>query len=435
MTVLRRIVTISLGLAVGAAPLLAAPSYAVPTSAATGLNAAASTATSASAERAPARISLRRWSSARQWRSGAAQGVRVSGGDLTMGRPVGTRVYRDPHGSAKPRRYDVGRWTSRWVEPGFALTEAIPSWNATTRPNTWIEVSLRGREGDRVGSWDVLGRWANNDRGFHRRSAGSQTDDLSRVGVDTLVAADGARLRGWQIRVALMRRAGTRASPTVRSLGAVASRIPDRSIVPTSATRMRSTRALPVPRYSQMVHAGDYPQWNSGGEAWCSPTSTAMILGFWDRLPAPSHYSFVPQGYPQPWVVHATRFVFDYAFDGAGNWPFNAAYAGTRGLDSHVTRLRSLREAEPYIKRGIPLVASIAFGSGELDGAPINSSAGHLLVIRGFTANGDVLANDPAASTRQGVRRTYDRGQFENAWIPASGGVVYVMRPAGTPLP
>jgi hypothetical protein len=89
--------------------------------------------------------------------------------------------------------------------------------------------------------------------------------------------------------------------------------------------------------------------------------------------------------------------------------------------------LRSLRQAERFIARGVPLVASIAFGSGELDGAPISSTNGHLLVIVGFTRSGDVVVNDPAARRNKGVRRTYDRGQFEDAWLPASGGLVYVL--------
>ena len=57
------------------------------------------------------------------------------------------------------------------------------------------------------------------------------------------------------------------------------------------------------------------------------------------------------------------------------------------------------------------------------------------MVIVGFTKTGDVVVNDPAASTRAGVRRTYDRGQFENAWIPRSGGLVYVIHDDAHPLP
>jgi hypothetical protein len=33
------------------------------------------------------------------------------------------------------------------------------------------------------------------------------------------------------------------------------------------------------------------------------------------------------------------------------------------------------------------------------------------------------------------VVRTYDRGEFENAWIPGSGGLVYVIHDDETPLP
>jgi hypothetical protein len=53
----------------------------------------------------------------------------------------------------------------------------------------------------------------------------------------------------------------------------------------------------------------------------------------------------------------------------------------------------------------------------------------------GFTASGDVVVNDPAASARAGVRRTYHRGQFEDAWIPRSGGLVYVIHDRAHPLP
>ena len=110
---------------------------------------------------------------------------------------------------------------------------------------------------------------------------------------------------------------------------------------------------------------------------------------------------------------------FDHGYDGTGNWPFNTAYAaalrpGTRSSPGS----RSLREAERFITAGIPVVASITFGARRSSPAPRSAPRnGHLVVVVGFTATGDVVVNDPAAPTRAGVRRTYDRGQFEDAWL------------------
>ena len=58
------------------------------------------------------------------------------------------------------------------------------------------------------------------------------------------------------------------------------------------------------------------------------------------------------------------------------------------GSSAFVTRLRSLSEAESLIAAGIPVIASVSFSSGGLYGAPISSTAGHLLVIVGFTRHG-----------------------------------------------
>jgi hypothetical protein len=166
-----------------------------------------------------------------------------------------------------------------------------------------------------------------------------------------------------------------------------------------------------------------------------------MVVAYWDALnpsagyaPSSTELSGIP--YDDPQVDYTARYVFDYHYDGAGNWPFNAAYAAGRGLVADVTQLHDLREAEGYIRAGIPLVASIAFTSNKLGGADIKSTNGHLAVIVGFTAGGkQVIVNDPASPTNAGVRHVYDREQFERAWIPASGGIVYVIRPAGRTMP
>jgi hypothetical protein len=185
---------------------------------------------------------------------------------------------------------------------------------------------------------------------------------------------------------------------------------------------------LPVPTYSQMVHRGEYPQYGGGGEAWCSPTSLAMVLAYYKRLPPARTYAWVRRSYPDRFVAEVARRVFDHAYDGTGNWPFNTGYAATRVADAFVTRLPDLRAAERYVAAGTPLEVSISFGRGQLAGAPISSSAGHLVVIRGFTRSGDVVVNDPAARTDATVRRTYGRAQFEAAWLRRSHGLAYVVR-------
>jgi Peptidase_C39 like family len=90
---------------------------------------------------------------------------------------------------------------------------------------------------------------------------------------------------------------------------------------------------------------------------------------------------------------------------------------------------------EQFIKAGIPLVTSIAFNSGKLDGFFFKSTNGHLMVIVGFTAEGDPIVNDPASPDDASVRHVYDRAQFEDAWMTASGGIVYVIHPASVSLP
>jgi hypothetical protein len=379
-------------------------------------------------------IAFDRWRGA-DLRAGHLTGARLQSGAVVVGRGARRVRYDDPYDDAGPRAYDRGRWISPWIRARFGLTELIASYNAVTPIGTFLEVSVRGRRRPGViSSWDGLGRWASHDRRFHRMSLGPQTDDYSRVAVDTLVTDSGVRYHAWRLRVDLLRRADSAKTPRLTMIGATASRLPART-GPVSEPGPGVGVDLDVPRYSQEIHRGEYPRWNGGGEAWCSPTSTSMALAFFGRGPTPRQYAWVDPDYRQPWVDYAARFTYAWRYGGSGMWPFNTAYAARFGVDAFVTRLRSLREAELFVDAGIPLVASIAFDAGELDGAPISSTAGHLLVIRGFTDAGRVIVNDPAAPTANTVRRVYKRSQFERAWIGATGGVVYVIHPPGAPLP
>lgn len=381
--------------------------------------AAATSAPAAAAD--PARHRHQSWTTTAELASGTTAGAVVRRGSVRLGGEGTVRT------SAGGRTYLRGSWTSPWAGTRFELTELIPSWEATTRRDTFIDVHVRGRRTDGTFTdWDHAARWTSGER-VERTTFGTQGSDGSGMNVDTWQSPGAV---AWQVRVDLHRRAGTRGRVRLERIGAVASRVPARSDVPTSRTGPANGVVLAVPAWSQMVHSGHYPEWGGGGQAWCSPTSVAMVLGYWDALPAPAAYAWVPDGHPAPWVDHGARMSYDHGYDGAGNWPFNTAYAGGLVEEAFVTRLRSLRAAERFIAAGEPLVVSIAFGPGELRGAPISSSDGHLLVVRGFQADGDVVVNDPAADPGQGeqVRRVYDRAQFEDVWQTASDGLVYVIR-------
>jgi hypothetical protein len=287
-----------------------------------------------------------------------------------------------------------------------------------------------------------MGRWTSqmpseSTGDIHRTSLGGQGDADGTVSIDTFFARDGMGLTSYQLRVTLLRRAGTHADPTVRSVGAIASALSDDTSVPAGPLGGAEGRVLNVPEYSQEVHRGQYPEFDNGGEAWCSPTSTEMVVEYWRQGPSRRDVADIP--YADPSVDYAAMHTYDWNYDGAGNWPFNVAYAGSYGLEGEVVQLRSLTEAEQFIRAGIPLVVSVAFDSSELDGAGY-STDGHLMVIRGFDRSGNVVVNDPASHLQQSdgaVETTYDRQQFANVWLPSSksGGVAYVIHPARVPLP
>ena len=185
-----------------------------------------------------------------------------------------------------------------------------------------------------------------------------------------------------------------------------------------------------------------YPEYDNGGEAWCSPTSSQMIIEYWGRRPTADQLAWVDPSYADPQVCHAARSTYDYQYAGCGNWPFNAAYAATyRDLQGVVTRLGSLTDLETLIAAGIPAITSQSFLKEELTGAGYGT-AGHLMTVIGFTAEGDVIANDPFSPSDVAVRRVYKRREWENIWlrtkrynasgkvVSGTGGVCYLYFPA-----
>ncbi|MEU7797206.1 peptidase C39 family protein [Micromonospora tulbaghiae] len=411
---------------------------------------------------------------------GRADGLRAGPDGLTLDGDPGRVTHTDPH-SGTTAEYAAGTWTSPVTPVGFAVTELVPSWTADTPPGCWLRVELRSWADDTAATgWYELGHWAADDSAVHRASVPGQEDDRARVAADTL-RVTGATVTGWQVRVTLLRRLDAPAGPVLHTLGVVASTDPPggaqadgTDTISADATSADATsadatsadatsadagsaaatgsaatgdataarggdagawgRVLDVPRYAQRLHAAGETRWGGGGDSWCSPTCVSMVLDFWGAGPTPDRYAWVAPPGPRPQVVHAARHCYDHAFGGPGNWPFNTAYAATHGVDAFVTRLRSLAEAERFVAAGIPLIVSAAFTAGQVPGLDYDTR-GHLMVLAGFTADGDPVLNDPYAPDDERVRRTVPRGPFESAWQAGSGGIAYVLRPESTPLP
>ena len=379
--------------------------------------------------------------------SGTTSGLDNTGGSLTLSSgQLPTFSYTDPYASVPvlgaavdgSGTYSYGTWTSPEYNLLFPFSELVSSWNARTSPGTWIQSEVMPQLNDgHWAKWYILGRWTYNDSDFHRTSVGGQGDADGFVAVDTFFAKDHPAI-AYKLRLTIYRRTGSNAPVSVSRYSAVASNLRNqKGSFPSATTMDGETIDLGLPLYSQEIHHNHYPEFDNGGEAWCSPTSTAMVVRYWQELtgtpyaPTAAETSWVDPPV-DPEVDYTARFVYDYRYQGAGNWPFNTAYAAERGLVSDVTQLHNLSEAEPFISADIPLVASVAWSSNKLDTA-IKSTNGHLMVIGGFTGTGDVIAYDPASDTDAEVRHVYDREQFERAWIPASGGIVYVIRPPDWP--
>ncbi|MFF3614242.1 peptidase C39 family protein [Streptomyces sp. NPDC002580] len=391
-------------------------------------------------------VDNRAWISYGDWRGGTAHGTRAVAGarpGLVIATPAGTTEYTDPH-TGRTATWEYATWTTPVHRLAVPATEAIASWNAHTPAGSWLQVELTGTYSDGTDTpWYVMGRWAAGDQDIRRTSVDGQSDGRSSVWTDTFSVDDastGLRLVAYRLRLTLYRTPGSRVTPTVWRLGAMGSAVPDRFTVPASTPGL--ARELKVPRYSQEIHAGQYPEYDSGGEAWCSPTSSQMIIEYWGRRPTAAQLAWVDPAYTDPQVCHAARSTYDYQYAGCGNWPFNAAYAATyKDLQGVVTRLGSLSDLETLIAAGIPAMTSQSFLKSELTGAGYGTS-GHLMTVIGFTADGDVIANDPASPGDEAVRRVYKRSEFETVWlrtkrynasgkvVSGTGGVCYLYFPA-----
>ena len=298
-----------------------------------------------------------------------------------------------------------------------------PSWNASTPSGTWMRLQMQVRSGGSWTKWMDMGAWSSRTDTVRRHSVDGQRSGSWRVYTDTLQSVGTVFADAYRYRLVLYtKKRGV--TPTVRGVFVTASdsyRNGESLGIP--PLKDAWGKSLAVPARSQMIY-------KNGGEVWCSPTSTSMVMAYWSNKTGRKSLNQT--------VPAVARGTYDYTYRGNGNWPFNTGYASAFGLRASVNRFASIEQVERWTDVGIPVIASIAWNNNSsgtrLTGAPIPVSSGHLVVIRGFTRSGDVRVNDPAAGGNSGVPRTYNRAEFSRAWLKnpnSSGGVVYLLYPKG----
>jgi hypothetical protein len=145
----------------------------------------------------------------------------------------------------------------------------------------------------------------------------------------------------------------------------------------------------------------------------CSPTSLGMMIAY--------------RGVELPTARVAER-AYDAENKIYGNWPRNVQAAYSLGVPGYLTRFTNWTDVQRSIAKEQPIIASIAAKEGELRGAPYKKTDGHLLVITGFDANGDVCVNDPAATDAKTGQTVYARADMQKVWLDR-GGTAYVLLP------
>lgn len=192
--------------------------------------------------------------------------------------------------------------------------------------------------------------------------------------------------------------------------------------IPTSAAEAPSAAAQHGPLRLAVPFRSQKAEDPSIAGRICSPTSVAMVMAY--------------HGVERP-TAEVAAACLDPLHGIYGCWPRNVQAAYAFGVPGYLTRFSDWGDVERTLAAGQPLIISIRVDKeGGLRGAPYRTTDGHLLVVCGFDAHGNLEVCDPAASTPERGMTRYARAELEECWMRATGGVTYVLLPrAGAQMP
>ena len=296
----------------------------------------------------------------------------------------------------------TGTWQSDTIEPEFTFTELLPSWNATVPADAGVRFDVRVRDAKTAAwsPWLYIGYW-----GRVLRDQRVIAFDGGKVETDILELSRPAD--AYEIRATLesFRTAAPIDSPILHRINVVASRAAINETATTQPARVTPID-LAVPFRAQGVEA------ESIRSSVCSPTSVTMVLA-WAGTERATEANCMA--------------IWDDDYALFGTWNRAIQLAGTLGHEAYLERYSSMDNARATLAGGQPIIASIRFKAGEFPSNLQKSTAGHLIVLRGIDADGDIICNDPASRDR-GNGIIYKANELAVAWLKNTGGVGYIIK-------
>ncbi len=310
---------------------------------------------------------------------------------------------RLPDDATLARETAPWRLCTRLVTPAFAFDEAVLSWNARGSDGAgarlWLQVGTQGEElsAVAVGEWGEPGP-APTGQALLAGLAELDVDVLRMSCPGVLVGAsadlwpgpDGAPPRLDLLAVAISSGAPA-ASPDFGALAPIAP----------LAVGPRSQWELPEALAPRV----------------CSPTALAILMAY--------------HGVNRP-TVEVAAGCYDAAHNIYGNWTRAAAYAGSAGLGAWVARFSDWKAVHRELAAGWPVMLSISYAAGELPGAMVPETCGHLVVVCGLDAD-RVWCADPAGSPGTSLV-AHSREAFGRAFFGHGGYGIAVRPPAASPF-
>lgn len=304
--------------------------------------------------------------------------------------------------------FSEGILTSPVCKSKFPFEALVISWNGTFPEGTYLicEAQIKGRS-PFWSPWHEILRYGKDSavtKGKYKDSWAAKVDsDQLKLKVQG---------REFRYRFKLISKKADK-TPSIRLICVSYANYRDQKEQPdllmpnqnSSGTKAEWIKDLNVPFRSQLVEDKEI-SWRA-----CHPTSLSMVLQYHGKNLPTSEVAW------KVWDPYNEIF---------GNWVYNAAFAGEMGYRSYVRYCSTFDPIKEQIAKGNPAIISIKFSNGELKNSPMNGTKGHIIVVRGFTENGDPVCNDPATRKEETGHVVYKKEELEKAWITHSGAAVMI---------